>query len=113
MTGRRIRALPACASVRCGSAALPAVASSATARRLLRCALRSGLVRFVLPCPTRIRLGLAGGVVEFLARELESVDGAAVLVVVVVAQAPDHFHARTLAEVLGRVLIFLAPPLPL
>src|SRR5258706_15912593 len=114
MAGRRSRGLPARASVRRGCRSATA---RATARRALGRPLRRGLrrvvVRRVLTAAARIGLGLAVEVVELLAGELEPVDGAAVLVVVVVAQAPDHVHAGALAEVLGGVLGLLAPQRPL
>jgi hypothetical protein len=58
-------------------------------------------------------LGAAVEVVDLLGRECHAVDGFAVLLVVVVAQAADDVDVRALAQVLGGVLGLLAPQRPL
>ena len=58
-------------------------------------------------------LGAAVEVVDLHGRERHAVDGLAVLLVVVVAQAADDVDVGALAQVLGRVLGLLAPQRPL
>jgi hypothetical protein len=55
----------------------------------------------------RITLATAVEVVDLLGREVEAVDGHAVLVVVVVPEAADDVDAAALAEVAGSVLACL------
>src|SRR3982751_335049 len=92
---------------------LPATASVRLAlgrRRLGR--LGRGLAALLRA--SRIRIRLAVEVVDLLAREREAEHRVAgVVLVVVVAQPPDHVAVAALTQVLGGVLRLLAPEGPL